>query len=92
MSGNLSATSQEIELIEGHILRAVCRTADGDWVESVINLDDHIGNRDGHFQWDGERFSETAVAMLRREDGEFKQSSIFLDDKTTDSDGRLEFV
>nr|2KJL_A Chain A, Cyanovirin-N homolog [unidentified]3HNU_X Chain X, Cyanovirin-N-like protein [synthetic construct]3HNX_A Chain A, Cyanovirin-N-like protein [synthetic construct]3HP8_A Chain A, Cyanovirin-N-like protein [synthetic construct]3HP8_B Chain B, Cyanovirin-N-like protein [synthetic construct] len=44
----------------GRTLRAECRNADGNWVTSELDLDTIIGNNDGHFQWGGQNFTETA--------------------------------
>lgn len=47
MAGNFFATSEEIRLEDGHILRARLQRIDGEWVDAEINLNDHIGNENG---------------------------------------------
>ncbi|KAL1301912.1 hypothetical protein AAFC00_006090 [Neodothiora populina] len=58
MSFHLSA--QEIHIADNHILRARLQTESGEWRESEIDLDNHIGNINGMFQWDSAGFSQTA--------------------------------
>lgn len=40
-------SASHIELVDGHILRALLRTENGDEEESTIDLDHHIGNDNG---------------------------------------------
>lgn len=40
-------SASNIELEDGHILKAVLRNEDGDEEESTIDLNDHIGNDNG---------------------------------------------
>lgn len=42
-------SASNIELEDGHILKAVLRNEDGDEEESTIDLNDHIGNDNGMF-------------------------------------------
>ncbi|CAG7962333.1 unnamed protein product [Penicillium nalgiovense] len=42
-------TASEIELEDGHILKAVLRNEDGDEQESTLDLNEHIGNDNGMF-------------------------------------------
>lgn len=51
MSFHLSAENIRIE--EGHFLRARLRTESGEWNDAEIDLDNHIGNTNGNFHWDG---------------------------------------
>lgn len=41
------ASAEDIELIDGHILKCRVATVDGDWQTSQIDLDQFIGNIDG---------------------------------------------
>lgn len=50
MSFHLSA--ENIHVADNHILRARLRTEGGEWRDSEIDLDHHIGNSNGRFQWD----------------------------------------
>ena len=40
-------TASHIELVDGHILKALLRNENGDEEESTIDLNDHIGNDNG---------------------------------------------
>ena len=51
MSFHLSAENIRVE--DNHILRARLRTEGGEWRDSEIDLDQHIGNTNGTFHWDG---------------------------------------
>ncbi len=44
--GNFMASSKDISL-QGSILHAYCLNQKGQWVESTLNLDEHISNIDG---------------------------------------------
>ncbi|KAI8599206.1 CVNH domain-containing protein [Dissophora ornata] len=101
---DFSISSRGIQLVDGHILTALCRTEDGEWVESRLDLNTFIGNDDGYFQWDGENFSHSAKniklcsdegqctsieAYLTTRDGEVKSTSIRLDERVGNDNGRL---
>ncbi|BCR84437.1 CVNH domain-containing protein [Aspergillus chevalieri] len=53
-------TAEEIVIEDNHILKAQLRNEDGDLVEATLDLNEHLGNNDGAFEWDGENFSESA--------------------------------
>ncbi|KAG0199887.1 hypothetical protein BGX28_006912 [Mortierella sp. GBA30] len=106
MSG-FSHTSKDIQLINGHILKAECETRDGQWVPSELNLDDIIGNNNGNFEWSGENYSKSAndirlqlsydespklEAQLQTKEGESRGSYILLDHRIENEDGRLIFT
>lgn len=40
-------SAEDIRIDDGHILRARLQTADGEWNDSEIDLNNHIGNVDG---------------------------------------------
>jgi hypothetical protein len=40
-------SAEDIRIDDGHILRARLRTADGEWRDAEIDLNQHIGNVDG---------------------------------------------
>ncbi|KAJ5494889.1 hypothetical protein N7539_000005 [Penicillium diatomitis] len=71
MSFHCSAS--DIELIDGHILKAVLDNGEGDQNESHFDLNECIGNNDGRFEWGGENFSHSAeeihFTLDEREDG-----------------------
>jgi hypothetical protein len=49
-------------ILDGPILRATVQDEEGNWQESVIDLDQFIGNEDGCFMWGGEgRFYQISV-------------------------------
>ncbi|KAF2819206.1 Cyanovirin-N [Ophiobolus disseminans] len=50
-------SAEEIRIDDGHILRARLQNGNGDWVDAEIDLNNHIGNDNGSFFWDGEGFA-----------------------------------
>ncbi|RPA80410.1 Cyanovirin-N [Ascobolus immersus RN42] len=102
-----AASSEAFELIDGHILRASCKNEEGEWCQSEIDLDQHIGNENGHFIWGGENFSQSAVGInleeghrltadLVREDGELNtgeaRQGIDLNERIGNHNGVLVYV
>ncbi|KAI1491517.1 Cyanovirin-N [Biscogniauxia mediterranea] len=101
-------TSENIRLEDNHFLRARLKKVNGDWVESEINLNDFIGNNDGHFAWDGKNFAQSAEnirisiegtgpvcvlrARLRTKNGELRDSDLNLSERLGNNDGRLVWV
>ncbi|KAF1851275.1 Cyanovirin-N [Cucurbitaria berberidis CBS 394.84] len=53
-------SAENIRIDDGHILRARLQRVDGEWNDSEIDLDNHLGNDNGYFQWDGVGFSGSA--------------------------------
>lgn len=49
ISMSFIASSQHVRLENGHILHARCEDERGNWVDSRIDLNHHIGNTDGKF-------------------------------------------
>ncbi|KAB8215586.1 Cyanovirin-N [Aspergillus novoparasiticus] len=106
MSFHLSA--EEIEIRDNHILWARLRNGDGDLQDAEINLDEFLGNDDGHFQWDGENFSQTAEdvhfaiegdeevpvlrAVLLNGEGEPVESNVNLSERINNDNGAFVFV
>jgi len=68
MSFTLSA--DDVRVDEGHILRARLRNANGDLVDSELDLDHVLGNDGGHFQWGGAGFSGSAQDVTFTIEGE----------------------
>jgi hypothetical protein len=62
----LNSTIRDARL-QGTVLIANCQTSTGDWQQSRLDLDHYLGNEDGVFDWQGEKFSSTAKD-LRLED------------------------
>ncbi|KAJ5837041.1 hypothetical protein N7447_003067 [Penicillium robsamsonii] len=100
-------SASQIELEDGHILKAVLRNEDGDEEESTIDLNDHIGNDNGQFQWDGGDFQSSADdisfdregddgtpilrAILRDVEGEEHHADINLSERIGNDNGNLVF-
>ncbi|KAK6209077.1 Ubiquitin-conjugating enzyme E2 4 [Pestalotiopsis sp. IQ-011] len=103
MSGNFFATAQELRLEDGHFLRARLQRVDGEWVDAEINLNEHIGNENGSFQWNSSGFANSAEdiylsvegtgpvavlrARLRKEDGEWENRDLNLSERLGNNDG-----
>ncbi|WAO84947.1 CVNH domain-containing protein [Fusarium falciforme] len=63
---NFHLAAKEIELIQGHFLRAYI-SWDGDWRQVTLDLDQYIGNSEGRLVWGGKDFSwsSTKVELSR---------------------------
>ncbi|KAJ5177223.1 uncharacterized protein N7482_003100 [Penicillium canariense] len=72
MSFHLSAV--DIDLEDGHILKATLTMGDGEEVKSELDLNKYIGNNNGSFEWEGENFKDRAedieFSCEPRDDGE----------------------
>ncbi|KAF7172648.1 hypothetical protein CNMCM5623_004798 [Aspergillus felis] len=105
MSFHLSA--EDIRIENGNLLVARLRRDDGELQDAVINLDEFLGNENGHFQWDGVNFSQSAenvhfaiegggsVPVLRARladvDGEYRDADVNLSERIENIDGRFVF-
>ncbi|KAF2083806.1 Cyanovirin-N [Saccharata proteae CBS 121410] len=103
MSFHLSA--EDIRIEDGHILKARLRAYDGELRDAEIDLDNHIGNQNGTFHWDGGNFSQSAenvhfaiegggqVPVLRanlfNENGEAESRDVNLSERIENHDGRF---
>jgi len=101
-------TSKDIYIEEGHILVGRLRNDRGEYVESRLDLNSCLGNDGGHFQWDGEGFSQSAqnvryavegggqVPILRADlvgrDGELSGADINLAERIQNQNGNFVFV
>lgn len=96
---SFSESSRNIHLI-GSILAAECCTAQGNWVESQINLDTCLGNINGSFEWGQENYSLSAenveledsilsAGLATEEGGGFTDSKVNLDEHISNIDGQL---
>jgi len=108
MSFANSAHDVHLNEPNGHILVAQLYDANGELKEAEIDLDDYIGNDDGHFQWGAEGFSGSAEeitfsfegeanapvlrALLRDQDGNYEPRDINLGERIRNSNGEFEFV
>merc|ERR1712137_522472 len=105
MAGNFFQTAQNIRLEDRHILRASLQRVDGEWQDAEIDLNQFIGNEDGHFQWDSAGFSDSAEdiwfsvegdgpvgilrAKLRTVDGELVDRDLNLSERLGNNDGNF---
>ncbi|CBY00831.1 hypothetical protein IAQ61_011742 [Plenodomus lingam] len=100
-------SAEDIRIDDGHILRARLRNAEGELNDSEIDLNNHIGNVDGNFVWDGENFSHSAqdieftieadgeAAVLRASlsdaEGNHETRDINLGERISNNDGNFEY-
>ncbi|OAL51445.1 Cyanovirin-N [Pyrenochaeta sp. DS3sAY3a] len=100
-------SAEDIRIDDGHILRARLQRADGEWNDSEIDLNNHIGNDNGNFFWDGEGFSNSAEniefsiegdgevpvlrAVLFDAEGNGEARDINLGERIGNNDGNFEY-
>ncbi|KZZ88473.1 Cyanovirin-N [Moelleriella libera RCEF 2490] len=100
---SFAQTSTEYWLEDGHILHAYCQNADGDSVQSQIDLNGFIGNSDGWFEWGGVDFTETAeniqlegsrltAELYTVEGGTRERQGIELNDRIGNDNGQLSYI
>ncbi|GFF34723.1 cyanovirin-N homolog [Aspergillus udagawae] len=105
MSFHLSA--EDIRIEDGHKLVARLRRDNGELQDAEIDLNQYLGNDNGHFQWEGVNFSESAEnvhfaiegggevpvlrARLANVDGEYLDADVNLSERIENIDGRFEF-
>ncbi|OJJ86773.1 CVNH domain-containing protein [Aspergillus glaucus CBS 516.65] len=106
MSFHLTAESLRLE--ENHILSAQLRNADGELVDSSIDLNTIIGNVDGRLEWGGQNFSESAEevqfgiesendvpvlrALLKKAGEECAAADVNLSERIVNENGAFVFV
>ncbi|KAE8361471.1 Cyanovirin-N [Aspergillus caelatus] len=106
MAGNFYESAIDVR-VEGPVLCARLRTIGGEEVEASIDLNQHLGNSNGVFDWEGANFFETAEnvhfsfegddnvpvlrAELRNEAGELQPADVNLGERIINVDGRFEF-
>ncbi|KAI0308579.1 Cyanovirin-N [Amylostereum chailletii] len=93
-------TSRSISLHDT-ILSAECRTRDGKWKISYLDLNQYLSNRNGSFKLHGTNYFHTAEsvsldghtlrASLRRIDGEYGEALLDLTLCVDNVDGTLRF-
>jgi hypothetical protein len=102
------ASAEDIRVDDGHILRARLRNENGDMVDAEMDLNNHIGNNDGNFEWGGVNFSESADnisfsieggdsvpvlrAGLRDVEGNVQWRDLNLAERIGNIDGNFEFM
>ncbi|CAO2649215.1 Nn.00g066000.m01.CDS01 [Neocucurbitaria sp. VM-36] len=100
-------SAEDIRIDDGHILRARLQKGDGEWNDAEIDLNEHIGNDNGSFFWDGQGFSGSAeniqfniecdgeAAVLRATlfdgEGNGQESDINLGERIGNNDGNFEY-
>ncbi|KAL1608673.1 hypothetical protein SLS59_001863 [Nothophoma quercina] len=100
-------SAQDIRVDDGHILRARLQRADGEYNDSEIDLNNHIGNDNGHFYWDGENFSGSAQnvyfsiegdgsvpvlrATLTDQEGNGQERDLNLSERISNNDGNFNY-
>ncbi|KAJ4379162.1 hypothetical protein N0V86_005205 [Didymella sp. IMI 355093] len=100
-------SAQDIRVDDGHILRARLQRADGEWEDSEIDLNQHVGNDNGHFYWDGENFSGSAenihftiegdgsVPVLRAslcdQEGNYQERDLNLSERVSNNNGQFNY-
>lgn len=103
MSMSYHQSSVYITLSGKQVLSALCRTSDGEWIRSTIDLNTVLANSDGTFKWGtGGDFASSAKdvvlkdgrtlsAFLKRKDGTWseKPAEVNLAEHITNNDGAL---
>ncbi|RHZ65667.1 CVNH domain-containing protein [Aspergillus thermomutatus] len=105
MSFHLSA--EDIRIEDNHVLVARLRNSNGDLQDAQIDLNHFLGNDNGHFQWEGVNFSESAEdvhfaiegggevpvlrARLANTEGEYQDADVNLSERVINVDGHFEF-
>jgi hypothetical protein len=100
-------SADNIRVDDGHMLRARLQRADGEWNDSEIDLNNHIGNDNGSFFWDGEGFGHSAenvhfsiegdgsVPVLRAtlfdSEGNGQERDLNLSERVSNNDGNFEY-
>ncbi|KAH3962143.1 hypothetical protein HBI25_218840 [Parastagonospora nodorum] len=101
-------SAEDIRVDDGHILRARLQRADGEYNDAELDLNNHIGNDNGSFVWDGEGFSGSAenvhfsiegdgeVPVLRATlfdgDGNGTECDLNLGERVSNNDGNFEYI
>jgi len=104
LGGNFAASSRDLQLHGGPTLQAICKQTGGGEVRATINLDECIGNIDGHLIFKRERpggFSATSKdvhlrgaelqAKCQTEGGSYKDSTLDLNKYIGNIEGCLEW-
>ncbi|KAK4105443.1 Cyanovirin-N [Parathielavia hyrcaniae] len=101
-------SAADIEVSDGHILKARLKNMDGEEVDAEFDLNSCIGNNDGSFEWGGEGFAGSAEdisfslegddsvpvlrASLKNAEGELVDADINLGERIHNNDGCFEFM
>jgi hypothetical protein len=99
-------SSESISLRDGGYLHATCKNTRGQSQLSTLNLDNHLGNNNGAFEWGGVNFSKSARdatvvvhgasaflhAKLRTKYGQWKDARVDISDHIANLNGSLRYV
>ncbi|KAL4784582.1 Cyanovirin-N [Aspergillus varians] len=101
-------SAQNIRIEDGHRLFADLRNEDGDFVEAEFDLNQILGNNDGHFEWDANDFSSSAEdielhiegddnvpvlrAVLGNSEGETVEANVNLAERLGNDNGSFQFI
>ncbi|KAL4772845.1 Cyanovirin-N [Aspergillus nidulans var. acristatus] len=101
-------SAQNINVEDGHRLVAQLQTEDGGWVDAEFDLNQILGNDNGHFQWDASDFSHSAEeitfdiegeesvpvlrALLKNEDEELVEADVNLAERIGNDNGSFQIV
>eukprot|EP00729_Bicosta_minor_P007175 gene7175-17692_t len=99
---NFSASSSSIELTEDGILTASCKDSHGKDTASTLDLNKHVGNKNGKIDFNGADFGKSARALtlasstltceLRTISGQWVPATLNLDTAVENQNGTLVFV
>ncbi|KAL4812973.1 Cyanovirin-N [Aspergillus spinulosporus] len=101
-------SAQDIRVEDGHRLLAQLQKEDGEWVDAEFDLNQILGNNNGHFEWDANNFSHSAEeitfgiegvenvpvlrALLRNEEGEPVAADVNLAERIGNDNGSFQVV
>lgn len=102
LSGDFSKTCTNVQ-IQGATLVAQCQTNAGTWIQSSLDLDNHIGNHEGHLVGNAKNFSQTCsnttitqgrvlVTNCETTAGPILRTTYDLDSSVANIDGNLRWV
>lgn len=87
--------------LHGTKLHAWAKDDNGNYHNSILDLDNIIGNDNGHLTWGERNFSETSrdikldgvhlQAVCQRNNGQWVHATLNLDDYIVNDDGSLKF-
>ncbi|KAJ1335022.1 CVNH domain-containing protein [Microdochium nivale] len=93
--------SAEDVTLQDNILRAMCRDANGDLQATEIDLNNHLGNANGEFQWGGGGWHGSAtnyrlegpvlVAQLNDGNDGWPEAKVDLGERISNDNGQLVF-
>ncbi|OGM45669.1 cyanovirin-N [Aspergillus bombycis] len=104
---DFQSSARNIRVEGKNALVAELRCENGEWREARVNLDEHLGNDNGHFQWGGRNFSGSAEdvhfsieggdnvpvlrANLRDQSGNMQWRDVNLGERVSNDNGYFKF-